>query len=1414
MPPIHIDPIELTGPGGQLRRMWQHRCRFTALIGAGLSAASGIPTTGDFPKEYLAHCLNEWFVGSFDPQTGNWPSLQSAFQKKNKNETKTHSERWIDAAKDEKTEKKQRFLYGMAHAIQDWIDALEFLSRAYLTEIPNSTPPKLQAELGPPNRFVHDSFFQLIVRRGEPSLGHHMLVALSDQLRIQLILTTNFDDLIERSFATHGIRLSPFDVHKEAWLPSPRLVLGRPAIIKLHGGAYGLRADASLDAKPAEADRRAFMGYLAGEPLDKSESQTAKANQSFNFSSKADEVGLIVAGYSARDGRMRQMIKTALRTLEKLHVFWFCHTKSDCLEIAGGYPPLNDGDTPQSASVDQINASFIADLDDKQKARLHVIHGDFGLTALEAYQELTGTLPPTGLFFPTTWSLPFPPRIPKPPAEKAPSYHDIKVRINTLIQDCLKTDSPNYTEVCCPRGTYGNLTIAATLFANQQSSEINVSNRYYWIDLDDVLHPEDVFFHIVGILSKEAGILEPRPHFPKRKVQDFPKTHNDADPKAIADWLRTQLHSLGLIGSRRCVFFLNGRDNPGENHYIRHPATKDTASKWPPHPNRNTCVEFWKQVLISLKNRAVAIVLLSEGQWGLVEPNLRGAGSFEVSTVQDDILKWCQDSNMPELLKFEGSKQILEWCHDDTARLNSKLRHLLVYTLVEFDYVRYPAAIKRVMRDCFFFEIKPYLKNLDSKTAGQPLTRINLFNNWYAYQLNMLHDLQLFRRKPGGFLWMNHNLRQALRVEMAPLTNAKSSSSVISAGESVRTHRLIARSYGRLFIASSDPRAAWGTVSHALTALDFWLRRHQEIAKSGEAVNVASSAREVAFSLRHANSVLRSAESLLKCRVPEEHTSSTFGDILSICTGMIERLRLHICKTPGLSNYKELQPLYAIFTSLTNLTATASRAALSVWQVERNGPQIRSLDTTPVVEAVSAIAAAFKAASASQEQSDTHRAQESSELTHSRHVLTLDMEKRLHVAFVSLAKRSYDDAEKTLSKLLLDIIPNEIADSVLTQNPRIKLNKGGWRIPIREWVVSFRFSPTPNEIALIIRLVRRMAYLRMHQGQAVYLARNREPTIETDPKPFQMSQEAYLEEASDWCECGLELLRSYDGEDEFFVYHQHARIRAHLGLIQARQASWIDDTDDTAKAAAFTRAKETLLDAEAFAVEFPLVNDSLSHAIIILRKAELKLLRIRSWLPFRDAYNVLRNETLDAEPFKQEAEADTLLARRRLVHDVWECIDRADELLKPYQKNEWWPQLAFVLRVQAIECQFVTSNRIRARNESTSDYSPAGNQRIEDSMREFMKERLTEFPTQFSAEDIFFLARIAEATLNLQPILSKTSHQTNKLILKQIDDLQTAFSLFFDATKEGDVDDNIYDYATKVRKRIPDLRPSQPATSS
>jgi hypothetical protein len=194
-------------------------------------------------------------------------------------------------------------------ALYDWRATLQFLSELKLA------PDGHTLLLDKPDQTVVDGFNVHITRGRRPSLTHAMLCHLRQPARMRLILTTNFDTLIEDAFAEQERRIDVISVGTKGSLPDPEIVHSRDTVVKIHGTVIDTRADFSLDEVPSIDDRKRFFHYVRGGNPDSPADRFLPGH-------------LLVAGYSGNDARCVQLMKAVLDDPDA-RIFWVCHSDSD-----------------------------------------------------------------------------------------------------------------------------------------------------------------------------------------------------------------------------------------------------------------------------------------------------------------------------------------------------------------------------------------------------------------------------------------------------------------------------------------------------------------------------------------------------------------------------------------------------------------------------------------------------------------------------------------------------------------------------------------------------------------------------------------------------------------------------------------------------------------------------------------------------------------------------------------------------------------------------------------------------------------------------------------------------------------------------------------------------------------------------
>lgn len=107
-----------------------------------------------------------------------------------------------------------------------------------------------------------DELFRLLEGNREPTQSHTFLAFMVRALQIPLVLSTNFDRLLEVAMEREGLHPTVFDIFRDADMPSPQLVKNRLSLVKLHGSRYGLRVGERLQASLDRPTKDRILEYF------------------------------------------------------------------------------------------------------------------------------------------------------------------------------------------------------------------------------------------------------------------------------------------------------------------------------------------------------------------------------------------------------------------------------------------------------------------------------------------------------------------------------------------------------------------------------------------------------------------------------------------------------------------------------------------------------------------------------------------------------------------------------------------------------------------------------------------------------------------------------------------------------------------------------------------------------------------------------------------------------------------------------------------------------------------------------------------------------------------------------------------------------------------------------------------------
>jgi hypothetical protein len=112
-----------------------------------------------------------------------------------------------------------------------------------------------------------DALFSSLDQGRKPTRSHLFLTFLTQLMGIRVLLTVNFDTLLEESLSSEGLRPRIFDIHRDADLPNPILVRKQLSLVKLHGSAYGLRLGERVQYSLEEDARARIRAYVPNDAL-------------------------------------------------------------------------------------------------------------------------------------------------------------------------------------------------------------------------------------------------------------------------------------------------------------------------------------------------------------------------------------------------------------------------------------------------------------------------------------------------------------------------------------------------------------------------------------------------------------------------------------------------------------------------------------------------------------------------------------------------------------------------------------------------------------------------------------------------------------------------------------------------------------------------------------------------------------------------------------------------------------------------------------------------------------------------------------------------------------------------------------------------------------------------------------------
>lgn len=811
---------------GELRKGYG----FVPLLGAGISAESGVPLIPEVTA-YLAKCIaralgvyaekDEGLKRRWYPKTDNWPRFRDL-----RPEDEEDAYNQIAAELKRLREKDGRHpeipvLQKALGDLADWRSALLFLASLQRTDENKNDRPM---RLGPPDYDIVDAFFRNATSGKRPTLPHHLLALLSQPMRIDVLLTTNFDELLEQAFHEAEVPLDPVEVHLHASLPSFRHIGQRRSLVKLHGGRYGLRADYSLDQDPTPDEQLSFASYFYEEDAIGKLSSNARNH-------------FLVIGMSAEDRRVMQFISRACeRGVESESdppkIFWICYSSQDEVNI-------------REKLADSLGKSEQGD------ERFFVLQHQFtGLLLLQLWQVLTCTLPPRFAIFP------FSTRISTPPVLLTPRQIDLLDRRITAGIDKSGVEIKRYVaetfygdlrrhhrllRLSAKTGQHGVTSKGAHHFYRA----LRAGRKCVWLSLENVSSTDELFEHLTDAIARVAGISD-----------WLPIVLFDQNEKALRE-----IHRL-TEGRNQWVIFLDTRDGAGASLDLDF-VNATNPNGWldkrrragSKTPSNQEAVDDGREELDDGSSNAEEFVALLSKLAGPECPNIRvvlmyhqtfNDGKKDTTTGLERAL---EAHGFPPAIIVENGVAHIESlnCDESTLELSipeqgEKYSHVDVWK-VAVEWVKEDAN-ERVQRAFFLLGLccaqRTRFPSLllsvalhpPSRLEADDATTLDSRSEAVAKWTRSLASKRMIRFLPGGFIWLHAQVKDLLRKELgipnpAIIGRLRERSRKLwqEFGTGIplqlaiyRAQLLLGRWYERLFLSSNDPLAGLEAVFHYFEA--------------------------------------------------------------------------------------------------------------------------------------------------------------------------------------------------------------------------------------------------------------------------------------------------------------------------------------------------------------------------------------------------------------------------------------------------------------------------------------------------------------------------------------------------------------------------------------------------------------------
>lgn len=1313
----------------------EHGYRFTFFVGAGLSRPAGYPLPAHLGRHYLPYCIMRVLAldplsdspqrdrfPRWDPRSVGWPRMDEEIAERwswprgKSEKSKVQSElpdaekmtviltKWLtmfneDLIKKECPELSRALVASALGALQDWRSALRFLCQVQMV--------KSKLELVRPDYAVQDSMFQALLKMCEPGLGHRMVAALSTVLRCNCIVTTNFDDLIEKAFAAVPLSLTTFEVAQPAPMPGATIVCSQRSLVKMNGGNFSLITNETLDAEPSPDDHESFLGYLRGLGVANVDARAA----------------IIVTGVGGTERRTLALFRHALERLPHLHIYWiaFAHDETDAERVRTTLklePPFS-----KTGKVD--------------RRLLRLAHKEHGLLLQQLFMRITRSLPSSGVVFPGLWRLPLPPIINRADEEESPAHKkqpgdesakDLKKEAGKEPEAQREKLPPKLKDTIAEAIATSRMVLV--LSTEPESAVRRVcarvagesSQNVAWLDLDQIGNPWGLLLRILQMSARMHGAAEIPP------ALDFHEWNEDIGKVQRAQFIGTMKHILRCHHVRLfedLVIYLNGLDVIASHAPYAPEGSGNMTRQY--EENESILTHLWDCLHKIARDATCGIKFVILGS--LYEKAKTKAKTKE-ETKEDkysdspivgrSLSKWLgkgrphvQDvweENMPQPFIEKRIQAAENWHRKD------RLRIAYLYLVCSFRYSRHPVGISRTFGR--------YAERVRKEFSMHYEDAFKKSDDWLDDWLKPSSDRPFLREKLGGLLWMHPRIKSVLRPLLVEAWQKVSGDD--HPYEILMMGNLLARHYGQMLLATADPLAGLELVHHMLRALEFSFihypsrLQHPPAAtpnagkkavqpgpakeKTDEEVELEALALHmiqhgiVAMKLcrpllhRHlASDFLEASLDGLDQQFKELRESLEKYNAPKVILGRLLFLELETTMGRGdvLLRSVRSEQLHHWFS---NVDTGDGSIADAVDKLESPASSLHSLSSRSwsAPQSAESLGCKLEVPQRLTQRHESRRLKNIGGLILARkHIHALEELKAVWkelAAKVCKQKQPEEEIKMQVEKMIEPLI-SRLAGGLPDEPAR----KGDY--VARQWLYYAWITEPPMTEAMmehwrryIVRASLWSTMLILNRTQASFL---QQPS--RDPHELQRALKAGI-----WiADFGLEILRNVEHSRDSITVHEQTRLRCLIALGRAYEAGSSTRPLYGDYLKPVMRSLNGLRDASAWVEEFPFRDADLERVIIALRSAEVRLIALWNDAGFNYLLKVIMKQSPENEKytvqecvsFKEDCKLD-LVALRGNGEQILSLLDSAEQILRTYPKSVWWIWILWALKARISEFYF------------------------------------------------------------------------------------------------------------------------------